>query len=499
MNLVLEVEYLSGVVFAADGQENPEPDWPPQPDRVFSALVATWGAHGMCIDEGRALEWLEERLAPSVKVSAAAPRTSAQRFVPPNDPKSGRSGNMEVLPARRRRQPRLFPATRPDDPVVRFYWPDAQPDNATLSALQRLASDTSYVGHSASLTRCHFDISDSPIPSMAQLPRRWVYKGRFDELREDFRRNRRPSHGMRVKVTKPLEDATRRSCFSSDWIVLEHTGGTMPDIRATSIVAKEIRNTILSGYSQIGREDSIPEVVSGHTSDGSPTPKPHLAIVALPFAGTHHYADGSLLGFGLVPPRDSEIWTKESEWNPEFLRAMQKVAPFRREQEQERRELQWSGKGRETMRLRRFELLLSPTLETAKKSLNPELYIARARTYATVTPIVLDRHLKSKHPEEQQQEIADQIKAACRNIGLPEPLRVVADKHSAITGVPSAQPSGKAPEWMRWQLPESLASRQLTHAVIQFAEAVYGPVLLGAGRFVGLGFCMALDGEGRQA
>ena len=40
-----------------------------------------------------------------------------------------------------------------------------------------------------------------------------------------------------------------------------------------------------------------------------------------------------------------------------------------------------------------------------------------------------------------------------------------------------------------------LASRQLTHAVLQFPEPVRGPVLLGAGRFAGLGLCRALDPE----
>jgi CRISPR-associated protein Csb2 len=44
-------------------------------------------------------------------------------------------------------------------------------------------------------------------------------------------------------------------------------------------------------------------------------------------------------------------------------------------------------------------------------------------------------------------------------------------------------------------LPESLASRQLTHAVLQFPEPVRGPVLLGVGRFAGLGLCRAHDPE----
>ncbi|HEY2540043.1 MAG TPA: type I-U CRISPR-associated protein Csb2, partial [Stellaceae bacterium] len=44
MTLVLEIEHLLGVAFAARSQASDVPDWPPQPDRAYSALVATWAA-----------------------------------------------------------------------------------------------------------------------------------------------------------------------------------------------------------------------------------------------------------------------------------------------------------------------------------------------------------------------------------------------------------------------------------------------------------------------
>lgn len=46
---------------------------------------------------------------------------------------------------------------------------------------------------------------------------------------------------------------------------------------------------------------------------------------------------------------------------------------------------------------------------------------------------------------------------------------------------------------MRWQLPRSLVGRFLTHAVIRFSQPVEGPVILGAGRFVGLGLCRPIQ------
>jgi len=55
MTLVLEFEYLSGVSFAAVGPDSDVPDWPPQPDRIFSALVASWAARGQRLREAEAL------------------------------------------------------------------------------------------------------------------------------------------------------------------------------------------------------------------------------------------------------------------------------------------------------------------------------------------------------------------------------------------------------------------------------------------------------------
>ena len=46
MSLVLEIEFLTGVCRAAHGPGGDSPDWPPQPDRVFSALASAWGVRG---------------------------------------------------------------------------------------------------------------------------------------------------------------------------------------------------------------------------------------------------------------------------------------------------------------------------------------------------------------------------------------------------------------------------------------------------------------------
>ena len=520
MTLVLEVEYLSGVSFAAIGPDSEAPDWPPQPDRMFSALVAAWAARGQDEREAEALRWLEKLPVPRLLASNAEPRTTPTVYVPPNDyetpqgelqklrwyreflskgispPKEKGHKKLwhqawNVMPTQRKRsglKERSFPAVRPHDPIIRLCWRDAQPDDATFSALETLARDTAYIGHSASLTRCRF-LLDQDLSGLnaARLPERRVYCGRFDELRQNFETGRRPLPGTRVA---PAPEAKREqtNIFSDRWLILEHVAGDMPDIRACGLVAKTLRDALFAGYRRIGLDKAIPEIISGHSSDGKPSRAPHLAVVPLAFTG-FPYADGHIMGFALVPPRDSTIPDDEN-----FRKALRKLAPI---DEDGRRIL--------TLKTKKgmpsgdaFSIKLSPTFEAPanKRSLDPALYIRPARTFATVTPIVFDRHLKAKGAA-RQEEIARQIAAACRNVGLPEPEAVVADKHSALEGAPAAYPSAKSPPWMRWRQPPSLASRQLTHAVIRFAQSVEGPAILGAGRFIGLGLCRPLDAERR--
>ncbi|MCW2601814.1 MAG: CRISPR-associated protein family, partial [Frankiales bacterium] len=486
MSLVLEMEYLSGVSFAAIGPDSPAPDWPPEPDRIFSALVATWATRGQQEQEAQALQWLEKQAAPRVIAPRAYPRTSATVFVPPNDPRSDKLKNARgVLPAMRSRQPRRFPAARPVEPTARLAWYGVAPEEATLSALQRLAHDTAYVGHSASLTRCRFFTDDGKPAPIAEVSRqRCIYPGRFAELRREFEAGRRPLRGAALAVSS-TQTVPSTSVFGDRWLLLEHIAGDMPDLRACAIVAKTIRDALLSGYRRIGLENDIPEAVSGHTVDGKPSRVPHLAIIPLPFAG-FPYADGHVMGYALIPPREGGLRD-----DAHFLKALRAVAPM--DDERQRRILAIKPK-EGTSRDQGFSIELSLTQDPpAKRSLDRSLYLGPAHTFATVTPIALDRHLK-KEGQAREDEIKAQIAAACRNIGLPEPVEISTDKHAALEGAPSAYPSGKSPEWMRWRLPASLGSRQLTHAVIRFAGAVGGPMILGAGRFIGIGLCRPIDG-----
>lgn len=255
----------------------------------------------------------------------------------------------------------------------------------------------------------------------------------------------------------------------------------MPDIRACGLVARTIRDAILSGYERNGLADAIPTVVSGHTPDGAPAREPHLAIIPLAFVGYPH-ADGHVMGFAVIPPAGREIVDDAA-----FRSALRAVAPLN---ERRGRRILTVQTREGTARDDAFRLELSPALEVPanRRSLNPVQYTRASRDFATVTPVVIDRHLKRKG-DARDEEIREHISRACRNIGLPDPELIVPDKHSAVEGAPSAYPSRNAPAWTGWRLPPSLATRQLTHAFIRFPAEIDGPVLLGAGRHFGLGLC----------
>jgi CRISPR-associated protein Csb2 len=477
MNLVLEIECLTGVYRAAKGPASELPDWPPQPDRVFSALVSAWAARGERGDERVALEWLEAQRAPTVRASGHFARTAPDVFVPPNDLKASKAEKtyLKVMPDRRPRQPRRFPAARPDDPVLALIW-EKKPEAALCEALDAVARDVGYLGHSTSLVRCRFRYGNSDTYPHPEVPvRRRVYPGRLSELEAAHRADPiRPDIPPGASVSEVASAQPLAS--SSDWLVLEAIDD-VPDIRAAALVCRTLRRTLMSGYRRAELGEAIPEVVSGHTADRTPSRNAHLAIVPLAFAGFPH-ADGRVFGFALVPPAGTKLLDV-----PGLGRAFERIAPYD------------DGRERRVVKLKGPPLLaplrLVPAGATTVRSLSPEPYLLSARVWASVTPIVIDRHLKQNGDSEIRGILAD----ACEHAGLPrpDPDRIRTGKHSAVEGAPPARPSVGAPPWTRWKVPESLSTRSLVHAIIDFGQETCGPVLLGAGRFTGLGLCRRLE------
>ena len=337
-----------------------------------------------------------------------------------------------------------------------------------LPRLNAIANDVTYLGHSTSLVRCRFLVGEPDFGHVPATPRSRIYRGRLAELVKAHAE--RPVRPVIPSAASYFEPTQEPQIAASSPLILEAIGH-VPDIRASAPVCRQLRLALMSGYRREFGPDGVPETISGHDRDRRPTKEPHIAIQPMAFVGYRH-GDGRVFGYAVIPPRSSAILD-----SGDFRRAFGRIAQY--DEGHERRILTLDGPPL------RAPVKLSPAGDTPKRSLSFGPYVHPSSVWASVTPVVLDRHLKRRDEDEARELIA----VACERAGLPRPStsRIRVGKHSAIVGAPPSRPPSGAPHWSGWRVPKHLATRPLVHVAIDFECDVEGPVLLGAGRFSGLG------------
>ncbi|MBP7797954.1 MAG: type I-U CRISPR-associated protein Cas5/Cas6 [Thermoanaerobaculaceae bacterium] len=520
----LGIRYLMGwAMAAADGAKKEQAEWPPHPDRVFMALAAAWFETGQDEAEGEALRWLEAQDPPGIAASDAFDRQvfngigPAISYVPVNDSRVGRlpvgsdpvklkEAGLSLLPEFRPRQPRSFPLAIPIDPVVHLVWQSADSGEHRV-ALLSLARKATSLGHPASLVQIWVadsapKVSWEPVQGIATQRLRVPTQGRLAYLERRYNRAAVIAHAelqaalkgatgrnkalLRAELEKRFPGGTpvslrpgpgrwqgygtpeppRReapgSVFDPCLVVLALSGKRL-GLTSTLRLTEALRGALLAECAE-----PIPEWVSGHTPDGAATTRPHLALLPLPFAGSRH-ADGRLMGVAVALPRQLDP-----------VEASRVLEPWL-----------WTPEGApRTLRLFDGQWLeCQATLETREArpwSLDVERWVRPSRCWATVTPVVLDRHFDGPRKWDRA---AETVADACERIGLPRPSEVLLHPVSLVEGVPRSsnfQPITRKNNGGRMHH---------THAVIVFDSPVTGPVAVGAGRFRGYGLCLPMDRE----
>jgi CRISPR-associated protein Csb2 len=469
----LEVEYLLGRSVSSERSDRDSAEWPPHPGRLFSALVAAHAERDPDDEaEREALRWLERQPPPSLNASGASRRVVQTVYVPVNDtlgpgsvPRKGFTAKLvaekiKVLPERRSKQPRTFPSVTPQSPRVVFIWPEADATEAAAHrlALERLAANMTYLGHSSSLVRAAI-CDDPPSPNLRPDDEgtcllRVATAGRLDDLLATYLDGRRPSPGLYCSYAEVPESPSEETPSSTlgRLITFRIQGvGRLPLVAAPKRTAA-VRDALMS------LADQPPlEVLSGHAPDGSQSKRDHAAIFPLAFVG-HRHADGSIKGFAVAVPEDMG-----ADERIHVLRALGRLRGLTLG-----RDGAWAVE----------RLVDEPTL----RSLGVGPYVRPATTWATVTPMVFDRFPKAGPGRDARSLAAE----ACRRIGLPEPEDVEVSPVSLHRGVPTS------PEF-RLRPKPGVPPRPYHHVAIRFADAVRGPIALGAGRFLGMGLFRACD------
>lgn len=261
----------------------------------------------------------------------------------------------------------------------------------------------------------------------------------------------------------PGSDRTPRTVFDPNIVVLSVSGSrvTLP---TTLQLTMALRGLLMCECpTQPPRE-----WFSGHRADGKPSTDPHLALVPLAFVGSAH-ADGRIMGLGVIVPRDLEPQEVGGGLEPIFRDTS-------------------TGLPREDLKLfdgRSLDVNIElDTRERPPHNLQQETWARASCTWASVTPVVLNRHFDGA---DRWERAAESVKDACTHIGLPKPREVLLHPVSRVEGVPHSRDFPHLPR------KGDRGQRVHTHAVVVFDEAVAGPVLIGAGRFRGYGLCRPMD------
>jgi CRISPR-associated protein Csb2 len=248
-------------------------------------------------------------------------------------------------------------------------------------------------------------------------------------------------------MTQSAASAPIQSLFG-DLVVFRRREGPPMPLPAGPPLASLLRRAALAVC-----DGPIPEILSGHRLDGTPTTQPHVAFVALPDVG-HPHADGHLLGLAAVLPRDLGGADRRR-----VLRALGRI---------ERLTLGRAG----------IWVVERVGAELPLQGLDPVAWTRPSLRWATVTPVVLDGFPSEPYGIEAEVVVA----TACQRIGLPRPAHVLLTPGPVVHG---------GLPWHAFfpRQRDGQARRPHVHAVITFTEPVRGPVLLGAGRYRGLGLC----------
>lgn len=374
-------------------------------------------------------------------------------------------------------------------PLATFAWDDSAPPDVA-AALDGLLGRVTRLGHSSSLVSCRLRDgapTATHTPGEGPLMLRWVRPGQLAALEEEHHRHQAirprslPFRGVRYSEAASEGTETgdpMRPSTAGDWIVFElepgHRG--LPMTRTVEL-ARVLRESVLSHV-----PDPLPEGVSGHLPDGTPTGSPHIAFLALPNVG-HEHADGRVMGLAVNLPLELDAAARHA--------TLRGIGSWEREQrERGDRPLQLTmGRGG-VVEMRRRQ----PPF--ALVSLRPRVWSRPSRWWASVTPVALPAHPGNLRGGSQAARAKawaraeEAVAKSCEHVDLPRPVNV---RVSLVPSSVGARPANDFPVFRQGRGTGGKVVRRLVHASVEFAEPVCGPLVLGSGRFLGLGLMRPVD------
>jgi CRISPR-associated protein Csb2 len=520
------------------------------------ALAATVFETSENEDEVAALQWLEKLPAPEIHASDASNRSLVKYYVPVNDKMTVNTSVLQSTPGlSRSKQERSYPTSIPLDTNVTYVWRNVDLTDTHLKALRSICSNVIRVGHSSSLVRAsaalHDDRSHSsspkrirwePVSRSSDIRVRMAGEGEFERLKaacnadqidefvdlkltiestkgkaqqeakEVFEKLFGQPYGKNLRApeatpaTLGLWQGYRRSKsdasssqalqgqhFDSELLILTKIEGRNLGVQDALALTSRLREAAMSHCPL----KPTPAWLGGHDmTSGKPTDLPHTAFLALPFVGAE-YSDGHVMGLALALPNSDVVSPAERGrlLGPLFYDENGDPCNI---------ELKLGNRGIWILRL---EERPEPPLTLQNRS-----WVGPSQTWASVTPVVLDRFPKKSLSEDRrawEAEVRETIANSCTRAGLPLPIEIDLETTPWHTGTPRSY--SKSRPLRSHSLTKEMAtlgdgfqlmpgrqgkpSRPQIHVFLRFEQPLLGPVLIGAGRFLGYGLCKPIRME----
>lgn len=492
--------YLAIHVRAHEGRYHGDGDDPPSPFRLFQALVAGAGISGPLDKQTKdALAWVEG--LPDAPI-IAAPRTvrgqSVSMFMPNNDldAKGGDARRIgEVRSATKVWRPRLFDARVP----WIYVWPFAEADESLAAAVRDLSEKLYQFGRGVDMAWAWGEILEQTSlelrlaeydgvvrrpsrgagalilacphgGSLESLERRYLARRfRFESGRRVFVQPPKPSYRQFAYESPPARHVFElRSAKDSERRVAWPLARASSVVEAARDTARErLRNAMPS------RSDEIDGHFVGRRPDGSNAvpAENRVRIVPIPSIGMH-YADRRIRRLLIEVPAACPLRSDDVRWA-------------------------FSGVCLETGEVK--DVLLSAS--TDDDMLRHYGIGASARVFQSVTPVALpeearrrrieptQRAAEAKHGVQRVVEIAGARAAvvqALRHAGVRAPVDTIRVQREPFdTAGLRVEPFAEGTRFEK---------ERLWHVEIVFGALVEGPLLIGDGRFLGLGLMAPVPG-----
>lgn len=486
-------------VYMHEGRFHGTGDWPPAPARFFQALIAGAGISGrLNSSQISALEWLENCASPVIGAPSARKGQSVGNFVPNNDldAKGGDPRNLSAIRTKKIIRPFIF------DPAVPFHYAWSIPDDAEGSAraesLSRLAETVYQLGRGVDfawadtelLSKADFEDQLEHYPGTVHRPTAGgdggvslpcPTKGTFTSLEARYDANAsrfetvtngrtisqsfRQQPKARFKFVTYDSPPTRRIFEFRQPHALEKF--SYWPLHQTYSIATNIRDKAAQRL-----KDALPHLMAeidrwviGRKADGSNggSPEERIRLVPLPSIG-HEHSDHGIRRVLIEIPPGTPFPVEDILWAFSAL------------------ELEISG----------VDAILIPS----ERADMLEFYVARkgAVRWRTVTPAALPeaagrrriepsrRLAEAKGADEKGSEqirAAGAVMKALRHAGISSRIEQIILQREPFTG------HGQRVE--SFATGTRFAKERLWHVELLFSEPRYGPIVIGDGRFCGLG------------